>query len=488
MTEIQAALQDVVVLSHDNSLPISKELSPPFAVSSARYYFETHEGMRVSLDDGLVVGPTDADDRTWVVRADLGIKRIFHDDPGGTGEVICVDDNGHSEIQPEARVGDEVSSLIGVLDYRNGIYCMQLTAEPALQPGAEISEPPPSGFSGQAIFRVATFNLANLFDTQDDPLTEDQVLSLTEYQRRLQKRAMVIGGELHNPALLALQEVENSSLLQDFLARPEIEVGYDFVTEPGPDVRGLDTALLYRPDLVNLLSAQSHQGCTNLVDGFEPDGNGDPVNPVNSLTCDRDGDGVLDGNRLFSRPPLVGHMLGRSEVQPGTITDTPASTSFFDFWVVVTHFKSKVGDSPIEAYTLPRRLEQAQFIAGIVLEIHTAHPLATVIVLGDFNDHPNSQPMGILASGGLVSAAEQIDHQYRYTYNYRGISQTLDGILYLPGIPLAPVQVSAVHINVDYPYSYSSVNGTSIRSSDHEPLLADFIQVTPITFLPLSAR
>ena len=56
---------------------------------------------------------------------------------------------------------------------------------------------------------------------------------------------------------------------------------------------------------VQVLEFQARQGCTPLVDGLGPDGNGDVNDPQNEITCDSDGDGHLDGNRLFSRPPLV---------------------------------------------------------------------------------------------------------------------------------------------------------------------------------------
>lgn len=484
MTEIQVPAAEVQIRSHGNPLPKARELNPPFDPGSARYYLETQESMLVSLASGRVVGPTDADDRTWLTNADLEIVRVFHDDTAGTGEVICADDGGLYEIEPEAKTGDLVNSLLGVLDYRFGLYCLQLIAEPNLQPAAitrRISDQAPSG---SGLFRLATFNLAELFDTIDDPSRDDQVLSPSEYERRIQKRALVISQELQHPEVLALQEVENETVLQDLLDRPEIQVRYDFVIEPGPDVRGLDVALVYRPDQATLLSAGSRQGCTGLQDGMEPDGNGDPQAPQNELTCDRDCDGLLDGNRLFSRPPLVVHLLGR--LDGGQVRS--ASVAAFDFWLVVVHFKSKVGDSSITAYTLPRRLEQAGFVADLIEEIQMGGTHGQIIVLGDFNDHPDSQPLAILAESGLHSTAGMIARQERYTYIYRGISQTLDDILFSPNQSLAPAAVSSVHVNADYPYAYTSLNGSARRSSDHDPLVVDWVTVSPAAYFPLVRR
>ncbi len=88
--------------------------------------------MLVQLSQGLVVGPTDSNDRSWLIQSNLGIERVFHDDPEGTGEIICVDDEGTTEIFPEVKVGDQVQSLIGVLDFRLGQYCIQLLSPPEL--------------------------------------------------------------------------------------------------------------------------------------------------------------------------------------------------------------------------------------------------------------------------------------------------------------------------------------------------------------------
>ncbi len=420
--------------------------------------------------------------------AGSGYERVFHDDPQGTGEVVCADDGGLFEIVPEARVGDRVELLVGVLNYRLGIYCMQLISQPELKPKDLLIDQTPSTLTAADFFRIATFNLEELFDPYDDPLTEDAVLSETEYHRRLQKRALAIADELGHPAVLAVQEAENTAVVQELVDRAELQAHYDFVIQEGLDVRGLDVALIYRPDLVSILDSRSVQGCTALVDGFEPDGNNDPQNPQNELTCDQNGDGELDGNRLFSRPPLVVHLWAR----PAGIQNSPASANalqtFFDFYVVVIHFKSKVGDTSTAAYTLPRRLEQAHFVAQLVASLRESHPFANLVVLGDFNDYPTSPALITLKNTGLLSAMSGVERFERYTYNYRGISQVLDDILFIPQELLAPGAVEAVHINSDFPYSFMGEIYSSHRSSDHDPVVADFIPILTSNYLPIVNR
>ncbi len=388
---------------------------------------------------------------------------------------------GSPRFYPEVKVGDQVKSLTGVLDFRLGQYCIQLLSPP------EVLEARPSRqFLNNALLipaiSAATFNLDELFNTEDDPLTEDQALSITEYQRRLQKRALAIQNDLKNPAILAFQEAETFQVLEDMLSRPEIGESYQILHVDGPDQRGLDLALAFRADLVNLITYEIHQGCTGLIDGLEPDGNGDPANPQNALTCDRNNDGVLDGNRLFSRPPLIAHLWVRSAI------NYSASQQFFDFWVIACHFKSKVDNSSTTAYTLPRRLEQARFVAALVNEINQAKPSSLILVLGDLNDHPDSEPLQTLASSGLVISSFSVNHPIRYTYIYQGISQTLDYALFTLQPSLQFLEAHAVHINSDYPEYWMSVSDTSQRSSDHDPFLIQFAPTKSMSFIPVILR
>ncbi len=483
-TELQVASANVNVLSHGNALPVAFELNPPFQNDAARSYFESREGMYVGLSRGLVIGPTDTEDRTWLVNANLGVARVFYGDPRGTGEVICTGDDGLYKVTPQAKVGDIVQNLVGVMDFRLGIYCLEPVAAPLVMPA--VSRPELSGASTSNLptsnlptFSLATFNLEGMFDTVDDPLTADPVISLAEYQRRLRKHALAIGQELGHPAILAVQEVENLTVLQDLVARPEMQASYAILWQEGLDPRGLDVALLYRPDQVNIISYQSRQGCTGLVDGLEPDGNNDLANPQNALTCDRDGDGLLDGNRLFSRPPLLVHLLARPSGAPIT---------YVDLWLIVCHLKSKIQDTSTIQYTLPRRLEMARFVAGLGEEVLSADPLANIVVLGDLNDHPDSQPLAEFFGRGFRNAMNWADQSERYTYIYQGISQTLDYLLLYPQPTLLPVSIKPVHINADYPNSYLQDIDTPHRSSDHDPIVVNFTPVEPSVYLPSVRR
>ena len=471
MTEIYAQPDRISVLSSGHSLPDPIALDPPQNDDQARDYFESLEGMHVAVNEALVVGPTNSRDETWVISTGLDIERVFQNDPAGQGEIICVDDGGLYEITPEANVGDRVVSLDGVLEYTYGLYRLQLTQPPDTVPKELVITPVnlPCGLT------VASFNLENLFDTVDDPYTQDSVLSGSEYLRRLRKLANSIHSGVGEPALIAVQEVENEVVLGDLIARAEIGAEYDFVWQDGPDQRGIDVALLYRKDRSRVLDAYQIQGCTSLVDGLGPDGGGEVVNPQNQITCDSDADGLLDGNRLFSRPPLVVHL------QVYGTCGLDAS----DIWVVVNHWKSRSEDTDELQYTFPRRLEQAKFIASWVRAISQSVPGARVIVLGDLNDYPGSQSLAYLEAAGLENLVAHTSPAQRYTYIYQGVSQVLDHILISGSLHDQFLFITPVHFNADYAEPYSRQETNFIRSSDHDPLLAWFGDFDEGVFLPV---
>lgn len=484
LTEILTSPEQVVVLSSGNALPPASLLDPPFDPTAARAYFESLEGMLVELDAGIVIGPTDDDDRTWLVHARHAVTHVFYDDPAGVGERICADDAGPFEIAPEVKVGDLVQNLGGVLDFRYGEYCLALLRAPLVAPGSLTAAPLPQAPFGAPAFTLATFNLGNLFDPVDDPLVNDSVLSKTEYQRRLQKRALAIHQDLGEPDLIAIQEVENLTVTQALVTRPEIEADYGILWQDAPDSRGLDLALLYKTDRYQVLEYEFTQGCTDLIDGLGPDGNQLVESPQNAVTCDTDGDGDVDGNRLFSRPPLVARLRFCPAGCPG-LADLTRASDPVELWVIANHFKSKTEDTDLVAYTLPRRVEQAAFVADRLRQIRSAHPAATLLVMGDLNDLSGSAPLLELNQADLLDLITRLARADRYTYIYQGIAQELDHILLSAGPGLAPLSIQPVHINADYPVYLLGDSTTSLRSSDHDPLWLRLGVFEFSTYLPI---
>ncbi|MDO4692202.1 MAG: endonuclease/exonuclease/phosphatase family protein [Porphyromonadaceae bacterium] len=107
------------------------------------------------------------------------------------------------------------------------------------------------------------YNVENLFDTTDDPATEDEdflpegknLWSYKRYRRKLERIAQVVSraGGLSWPTFVGLIEVENADTLRDLLKFTSLrKAGYDYAITQSLDPRGIDVALLYRRELFEL--------------------------------------------------------------------------------------------------------------------------------------------------------------------------------------------------------------------------------------------
>src|SRR4051812_39500374 len=108
---------------------------------------------------------------------------------------------------------------------------------------------------------VAFWNVENLYDTIDDPLKNDNEFTPSgsfgwtaeRYRQKLERLAEVIsaiGNDISEDGavLVGLCEVENKKVLEDLCAMPSIKSrNYKSVIMEGPDMRGIDPALLYDP-------------------------------------------------------------------------------------------------------------------------------------------------------------------------------------------------------------------------------------------------
>ena len=108
--------------------------------------------------------------------------------------------------------------------------------------------------------RMATigfYNVENLFDTQDDPNTNDnQFLPEGDYGWtkehlgiKLDNLARVISelGDEDGPEILGLAEVENRAVVEKLVNNKLLKKhGYAVVHAESPDQRGIDCALIYK--------------------------------------------------------------------------------------------------------------------------------------------------------------------------------------------------------------------------------------------------
>ncbi|HLF64665.1 MAG TPA: hypothetical protein VI603_12965, partial [Saprospiraceae bacterium] len=114
--------------------------------------------------------------------------------------------------------------------------------------------------SEHKIVCIGFYNFENLFDTEDDSLTNDSEFTpnginhYTEviYREKLNHLSEVVSqlGTETTPdgvALLGTAEIENRKVLEDFVAQPKVrDRKYKIVHYDSRDSRGIDVALLYQ--------------------------------------------------------------------------------------------------------------------------------------------------------------------------------------------------------------------------------------------------
>ena len=252
-------------------------------------------------------------------------------------------------------------------------------------------------------FLVVSYNVENLFDTIDSPITEDDEFTPSgtkawtreRYEKKLNDLSRVIsslsGGEL--PALIGMCEIENRAVLEDLIQTQGLRTGaYRIVHEDGEDPRGIECALLYRPDL---FTCESHS--------YVPIE--DPVDPDYLYR------GIL-------------HVRGRG----------PDGSTLHVF---VNHWKSRSGDQQI---TERQRMYSAMTLRKQMDMLTAMEPDSKLIVMGDFNDEPTNRSLteGLSAlnkrrnirPGDYYNLFYDLHNmEGKGTYNYRGTWNMLDQII-----------------------------------------------------------
>jgi hypothetical protein len=242
-------------------------------------------------------------------------------------------------------------------------------------------------------FRVMFYNTENLFDTVDDTLKNDEEFlpggsrhwTKMRYNKKIDAiaRVIVAAGEWELPAVAGLCEVENEMVIKDLLNSDLLfNANYAFVHFDSPDKRGIDICLLYRRDIVRLISAQSWVPDSAEYPEFET------------------------RNALFAR----------TEIFNDTI----------DF--VFCHWPSRRGG-------LLASDDQRSMILGTLeqridsLRIHSSKG-EKIIVMGDFNCSPDFVALKELEEVcGLVNLSAGLSSKGSGSYRYKGRWEMIDQAL-----------------------------------------------------------
>lgn len=255
------------------------------------------------------------------------------------------------------------------------------------------------------LFTVVSYNVENLFDTINDPLTLDDEFTpsgskswtFDRYKKKLVDLAKVISSinKSELPEIIGLCEVENEKVLSDLAGTGKLKRGnYGIIHHDSPDKRGIDVALLYRGDAFTPLEIK------NL-----------PIHFRRDTTQVRD---IL----------LVKGRTDNSEV----------------FYFLLNHWKSRSGG---RSQTEQKRMYSAVVLRKAIDSILNFEPNAKIISMGDFNDEPtNTSIYYILRAGNKRKNLEQRDlYNLMYdqhnlgdvgTYHFQGNWNMLDQIIVSP--------------------------------------------------------
>lgn len=250
---------------------------------------------------------------------------------------------------------------------------------------------------------VMFYNVENLFDTADNPDTEDEEFTpesekawdMERYEKKLDDIASVIravnSDEL--PEIVGLCEVENRKVLEDLVQTRDLKRGnYAIVHHESPDTRGIDCALLYNMQEFRVLSSEAI-----------------PVHfPFDSSLTTRD----------------ILYVEGKT-------ADNETLHLF------VNHWSSRYGG---QRESEPKRIYCAVTLRKAVDRIMNRQPEAKIIIMGDFNDEPTNRSVFemLLANNKRKNAGDRELYNLMYdahnvrgegSYNYRGNWNMLDQII-----------------------------------------------------------
>ena len=245
-------------------------------------------------------------------------------------------------------------------------------------------------------YTIAFYNLENLFDTVNDPEKMDDTFTPKGEakwdENRLASKVRKLGSVIasigqqdnpYKPVLIGVAEVENAAVMQRLVASPHLkELGYSFVHFEAPDERGIDTALIYRASFFKILSSEAV-----FLPLKTPEGKPDFTRDILHVT------GELEGQRVH---------------------------------VLVNHWPSRRAGA---METDPKRMEAAKKNRDIIAKIKSTEPDARIIVMGDFNDDPQSESILHLMNTDFYNPMQLLLTRDEGSTSYRGQWNLFDQIL-----------------------------------------------------------
>ncbi|WP_429845170.1 chitobiase/beta-hexosaminidase C-terminal domain-containing protein [Brevibacillus sp. FIR094] len=427
-------------------------------------FWESLEGMLVQIDNPIVVGETKTFTNPRATEF-VVIDNEAHPSQPRTpaGGVVLEANDFHPEritvsdkletITGEVKVGDKFDGpLVGIIDYSFANYKLFHT-KPFTVQASHYEQPVTSISPKEDKLTIASYNIENFSAKTDSAKINRIAETIVDNMKRPDIIGVVEMQDDNGPtdngqtdakqsadALIKAIENKNGPTYQytDIAPQNNQDGG-----QPGGNIR---VGFFYNPERVQLASG-TPGGSTDAVQIETRDGvahlslNPGRVDPTNDAFAS-------------SRKPLAAEFVFQGE----------------PVIVIANHFNSKGGDQALFGKDQPpqlvsevQRMKIARVLNSFVKEIHAAEAKANVVVLGDLNDFPFSNPVQELADGVLINMVEKLPKGEQYTYVYQGNSQVLDQILVSNHLE-NDTKVDIVHIN-------AGLTESEGRVSDHNPVL-----------------
>lgn len=208
-------------------------------------------------------------------------------------------------------------------------------------------------------YKIAFYNVENLFDTHDDPECEDDEFlpwgikgwNRNRLNHKLQTTAKVIIGlgKWNPPAIVGLCEIENEAVLNMLITEsPLASWPFAYVHFDSPDRRGIDVAMLYQREHFTVLNSDNiavHLSFDSTLKTRD-------ILYVKGLFCNRD-----------------------------------------TLHIFINHWPSRYGDY---AFTSRKRMAASRILRENVDSLYHVCKDPKIVIMGDFNDEPDDESLRFL--------------------------------------------------------------------------------------------
>jgi len=244
--------------------------------------------------------------------------------------------------------------------------------------------------------RFMFYNVENLFDTEDDTLTDDEEFlpggskgwTGSRFKRKIESlyKTIMAAGEWDPPVIVAFCEVENRSVLETLVYRTGLsKFGYRIIHEDSPDRRGIDVCLIYRTDRINM------------------------INFAYWIPGNTDRAGFRSRSVLYCR-----FSIGNDTIH-----------------LLMNHWPSRRGGI-LAARNLREKI--ARMVKQKADSLFQTNSGSKIIIAGDFNSVPGDPEMKVLTDRKnrnctLINLSDDPSIGYKGTYKYKGAWQMIDQVL-----------------------------------------------------------